>query len=96
MLFGVIGMFKFKNFYPRILVTSKADTVGALTVMIGVIIGHGINSFSGRVVLIALIMVILNPLMAHIIARAAHLSGHEIVNPKPKKTAVRNKKQENR
>jgi len=84
MFFGVVGMYKFKNFYPRILTTSKADTVGALTVMIGIIIGHGISYFSGRVLLIIIIIVILNPLMAHIIARAAHLGGHKIVNPEPK------------
>jgi multicomponent Na+:H+ antiporter subunit G len=84
MLFGVIGMFKFKTFYPRVLTTSKADTVGALTVMIGVAIGRGISFFSGRVLLLMVITLILNPLMAHIIARAAYLSGHEIVNPIPK------------
>ena len=84
MLFGIIGIFKFKNFYPRILITSKADTVGAITVMAGIIIKHGISLFSGRVLIIIIIILILNPLMAHIIARSAYTSGHELVNPEPK------------
>ena len=84
MLFGVVGMFKFKTFYPRVLTTSKADTVGAITVMIGVVVGRGVSIFSGRVLLLMVITLILNPLMAHITARSAYLSGHEIVNPKEK------------
>ena len=82
MLFGVVGIFRFKNFYPRILVTSKVDTVGALTLMIGLIIRHGISFFSGKILLIIIIMLVLNPLVAHIVARSAYLSGHEIDNIK--------------
>ena len=80
MFFGVIGIYKFKSFYPRILVTSKVDTVGALTVMIGVIVRHGISYFSGKLLLLIIIILILNPLMAHIIARSAYIGGHKIEN----------------
>ena len=82
MLFGVVGIFRFKNFYPRILVTSKVDTVGALTLMIGLMIRHGFSFFSGKILLIVIIMLVLNPLVAHIVARSAYLSGHEIENLK--------------
>jgi multisubunit Na+/H+ antiporter MnhG subunit len=42
---------------------------------------HGISFFSGKVLIIIVIIIILNPLVAHIIARAAMASGHPIENP---------------
>ena len=76
MFFGVIGIFRFDNFYTRLLTTSKTDTVGALTLIIGVAIRHGFSFFSGKVILLAIIMLIFNPLVGHILARSAHLSGY--------------------
>ena len=74
MLFGVIGLYKFKDFYLRLLVLAKVDTVGAITFMIGIVIKHGLSFFSLKVLLIMVLFLILNPLTAHIIARAAYLS----------------------
>ena len=34
MSLGVIGLFRFKDFYSRILISSKIETVGFLTIMI--------------------------------------------------------------
>ena len=78
MFFGVIGIFKFKNFYPRILVTAKIDTVGVLTLMIGLIVKHNVSFFSLKLLMLLCIMMILNPLAAHMIARSAYLSGYKI------------------
>ena len=78
MSFGVIGIFKFKNFYPRILVTAKIDTVGVLTLMIGLIVKHNVSFFSLKLLMLLGIMLILNPLAAHMIARSAYLSGYKI------------------
>ncbi|MCL2287440.1 MAG: monovalent cation/H(+) antiporter subunit G [Firmicutes bacterium] len=78
MAFGVIAMFRFKNFYPRILTTSKIDTVGVITIIIGMAIRHGISSFTGKIVLLGVIMLIFNPLVAHILARSAYLCGYKI------------------
>jgi len=78
MLFGIVGIFRFENFYLRLLVSSKVDTVGALTLIIGLIIRHGISFFSGKLLLIIAIMLILNPLVAHMIARSAYLSGYKL------------------
>ena len=77
MFFGVIGLFKFKNFYPRILVTAKIDTVGTLTLIAGFIIKHGFSFFSLKLLLLLGIMLLLNPLASHIIARSAYLSGYK-------------------
>ena len=74
MFFGVLGLFRFKLFYPRILITTKIDTVGAITLIIGLIFKHGAGFFSLKLVLIMILLLILNPLAAHIIARNAYLS----------------------
>ncbi|MCL2579413.1 MAG: monovalent cation/H(+) antiporter subunit G [Oscillospiraceae bacterium] len=78
MSFGVLGIFKLESFYLRILVSSKVDTVGALTLIIGLAIRHGLSYFSGKLLLLIFIMLILNPLVAHTIARGAYTSGHKI------------------
>ena len=81
MLFGVIGIFKFKNFYARILVTAKIDTVGATTLIIGIAVKHGLSFFSMKLLMLIGIMLILNPLAAHIVARSAYLSGYKVADP---------------
>ena len=78
MVFGAVGLFRFKDFYPRILIASKIDTVGLLTILIGVALRHGLSFFTGKVLLIIVIILVLNPLVAHIVASAAHESGYEV------------------
>jgi len=77
MMFGVIGIFrKNKSFYYRLLVACKIDTVGIITLAIGLALRHGISFFTGKLLLIVIIMMVLNPLIAHIMARCAHTSGY--------------------
>jgi len=76
-LFGVIGLIKFGNFYTRILVTAKIDTVGVMTIFIGMAIRQGAGFFSLKVLLLMAIMMIINPLASHMIARSAYLSGYK-------------------
>jgi len=78
MLFGAFNLFRLKDFYPRILATSKIDTVGLLTLLIGVSIHNGISFFTGKVLLILVIILILNPMVAHIVVRSAYLSGYRV------------------
>lgn len=75
--FGVFGIFRFKDFYPRILISSKVDTVGLLTMMAGIIVRSGFTFFSAKVLLIVLLFVITNPLSTHSIARSAYNGGHK-------------------
>ena len=76
-LFGVIGILKFHNFYSKILVAAKIDTVGFITIVIGLVIKHGLNFFSLKVLLLMGILIMVSPLAAHMIARSAYLSGYE-------------------
>jgi len=78
MIFGAIGLFRFKDFYPRILMATKIDTVGMITLLIGVGIRHGFTFFTAKLVLIFVIILILNPLVAHVMARSAFVSGYKL------------------
>ncbi|MCL2827242.1 MAG: monovalent cation/H(+) antiporter subunit G [Oscillospiraceae bacterium] len=75
MVLGTFGLLKFKRFYPRILISSKIDTVGMLTLLLGLVVRHGFSFFSAKIVLIIVILLILNPLVAHILSRSAYMSG---------------------
>ena len=78
MLMGLIGIFRFKDFYHRILVASKIDTVGMITLLLGLSLRHGLSFFTGKMVLIIIIVIILNPLVAHIMVRSAYRSGYKL------------------
>ena len=78
MLFGVIGIFKYKSFYIRILVSTKIDTVGAFTLILGTALKHGFSFFTLKMLLLILLMMIINPLISHMTARSAFLSGYKI------------------
>jgi len=81
MLIGIIGIFKFKCFYARILVVSKVDTVGAIIFLAGLALRHGFSFFSGKLLLIVIIILILSPLVGHMVARSAYISGHKLSDP---------------
>ena len=81
MLFGVAGIFRFKNFYARILVTTKIDTVGAFTLIMGLAVRHGFGFFSLKLLLLLFLIMIINPLITHIIASSAYSSGYRIDFP---------------
>ena len=82
MLFGIVGIFRFDNFYSRILVTGKIDTVGALTIVLGIAIKSGLSFFALKLLLLAGIILILNPLATHVVARSAYLSGYKVKDNK--------------
>jgi multicomponent Na+:H+ antiporter subunit G len=85
MLLGVVGIFKFKSFFTRILITSKVDTVGTLTIMIGIAVMHGVSFFSAKILFLLLIILLLNPLVVHIVTKSAYLSGEKVVEPNKNK-----------
>lgn len=75
---GIVGIYRFKNFYSRALVASKVDTVAYITVLIGVCIKHGLSFFTLKVAFILVITLIINPLITHSVVRSAHISGYKL------------------
>lgn len=83
--FGVFGELKYKDLYSRILVASKVDTVGLLTILTGMIIKSGFNYFSFKILLIAILCVITNPMSTHSIAASAFNSGYGLKKERGKR-----------
>jgi len=78
MLFGVIGILKFRSFSLRVLIISKIDTVGAVTVAIGVALRHGFSFFTLRVLLLLAMLLVISPMVTYIVTRTAFMSGHQL------------------
>ena len=77
MFFGIIGIFRFKNFYARIITSSLIDTAGVISIIIGLALKQGFNFFSLKLLLLLVLIIIINPLIAHMTARSAFLSGYK-------------------
>lgn len=78
MAFGVLGIFRFKDYFSRVLIGGKVDTVGFITILIGLMLKSGFNFFTGKVLLVLILYIITNPIATHAITRSAHLSGYRI------------------
>ena len=74
-LFGIIGIIRFNDFYAKALISAKIDTVGAITIILGVAIRNGFNFFLFKALLLIAMLMIVNPLISHTIARSAYKSG---------------------
>lgn len=75
-IFGLIGMFKFKAFFGRVLSSALIDSVGFITVLLGVSVLKGFSYFTLKVLFLLGIGVVINPITTHIIARSAWKSGY--------------------
>ena len=80
--FGVLGIYRFKDFYSRMLIASKIDTIGFITVMVGVVIKSGFTMFSLKVLLILVITIIINPVINNAIVRSAYYSEYRMERTK--------------
>ena len=77
-LIGIFGIYRFRNFYPRILIASLVDTVGFITVCTGVIVRSGLTWFSLKVLLLVAVVMIINPVITHTISHSAYYGGYGI------------------
>lgn len=78
MALGVFGLFRFKDYFTRVLIGGKVDTVGFITILIGLILKNGFTYFSGKILLVLVLYIVTNPIATHAITRSAHLSGYRI------------------
>lgn len=74
MLFSVICLFKLSSFYAKTLVVAKIDILGSLTFIIGTAVKHGFSFFSLKLLLLAFLLLFINPLITHIIVHAVYMS----------------------
>lgn len=73
--FGVFALLRLDRFYSRLVITSKVETMGFLTLIIGAIIVSGVSTFSVKLFVILVFELITLPVGAHAIARSAYRNG---------------------
>lgn len=75
-LSGALGIVRMPDVYTRIQCSSKTITMGALPVLVALAVGEGpFTAFGGRALLVAVLLLVINPAASHAIARAAYRTG---------------------
>lgn len=72
---GSLGTVRFPDFYTRAHSVGKADTLGGILLLLGMIVYHGGQLSSLKLAFIILFIAIANPTGAHALMRAALRSG---------------------
>lgn len=75
LLVGSIGLIRLPDFYSRSHATGKADTLGILLIIIGLIFYEGFTLNSAKLLIILTFVGLTNPTATHALARAAFLFG---------------------
>jgi multicomponent Na+:H+ antiporter subunit G len=75
-LSGAVGILRMPDVYCRIQCSSKTITMGALPALIALVVGEGVvSSYAARALIVAFLLLVLNPASSHALARAAYRSG---------------------
>lgn len=73
LLIASVGLIRMPDVYNRLQVGTKATTLGTILSLIG--IAFLSPSWSGKLVLLVLFVMVTNPVSSHVLARAAHYIG---------------------
>jgi multicomponent Na+:H+ antiporter subunit G len=75
-LSGAVGIVRMPDVYTRIQCSSKNVTMGTLPLLLAVVVDQGlVSTYGSRALLIAVLVLVVNPVAAHALARAAYRSG---------------------
>ena len=70
---GVVGILRMPDVYTRIQCSSKTVTMGALPLLIALVVAKGpLTEFAGRAAIVGVLLLLVNPIAAHALARAAY------------------------
>jgi monovalent cation/proton antiporter MnhG/PhaG subunit len=82
-LFSAIGVLVVRDFYERIHYMAPAATLGVIAIAVAVIVEEGASIASVKAILIALVVLLLNPVLSHATARAGRIRRLEQWEPRP-------------
>jgi len=68
---GLFGVFRFKDFYSKLLASSKIDTAATITLILGASIRSGLTWFTLKALLIMIFIFFISPIVTSKIARSA-------------------------
>lgn len=74
---GTVGVVRLPDLYARAHAASKCDSVGAGSVLLGVALLGGLDVADLKLVLLAVLVLVSGPTIAHALARAALRTGLE-------------------
>lgn len=75
-LSGVLGILRMPDVYTRVQCSSKTITMGALPLLIALAVGKGpVTTYGSRALIIAVLLLIVNPIASHALVRAAYKTG---------------------
>ena len=74
-LLGAVGIVRMPDVYIRLQVASKASSLGVALLMLGVAVHFGELSVTVRSLLVVVFLFLTTPVAAHVIGRAAYLTG---------------------
>lgn len=77
---GTYSLLRLGDFYTRILITSKVDSMGLITIIFGAMLISGWSFFTAKLAFILLFEMITAPVGTHAVARSAYRSGYQIIN----------------
>ncbi|MBV9592684.1 MAG: monovalent cation/H(+) antiporter subunit G [Actinobacteria bacterium] len=73
---GALGILRMPDVYTRIQCSSKIITMGALPLLIALVVAQGpMTTYGSRALIVAGLLVIVNPAASHALARAAYKTG---------------------
>ena len=89
--FGVYAVLRLDGFYTRVVVTSKVEAMGFVTIVLGAIVITGFSPATAKLVIVLLFELLTVSVSAHAIARSAWKSGFQtrtvIAEPAPRSEA---------
>ncbi len=72
-LSGAVGILRMPDLYTRIQCSSKNVTMGTLPLLLAVVVHKGVvSTYGSRALLVAVLVLVINPMAAHALARAAY------------------------
>jgi multicomponent Na+:H+ antiporter subunit G len=75
-LSGAVGILRMPDLYTRVQCSSKNVTMGTLPLLLAVVVDQGfISTYGSRALLVAVLILVINPMAAHALARAAYRTG---------------------
>ena len=75
-LSGALGIVRMPDVYTRIQCSSKNVTMGTLPLLLAIVVDQGlVSTYASRALLVAVLVLVINPMAAHALARAAYRTG---------------------
>ena len=85
-LISAIGLVRMPDVYTRMHIGTKATTIGSVLVIIGAIFTE--PTWAWKLILLAVFILITNPLSSSVIARASHKNGAVLENDACKEVQI--------